>query len=478
MSPLFFKKGRVSELSKRKIRTRLIVAIPIIIVLLVSTSGVLFLNVSERYLRSGEGLQDVNTLLKNLKVYLFVSVGASFLIGLILACAITSPINKLTLGAKDVAKGDLSKTVRINSEDEIGTLGKSFNEMLSSLNEHILESMTGGVITINMKGIVASFNTAAEAILGYDSEGVIGMGFRDVFAKDENNKDIVDTIDSAIKDKKTISSGETTITTKDKRKIPIGITTSLLKDKEDMLLGVVVTFKDLARIKHMEEQMRRADRLAALGSLAAGVAHEIRNPLGSVKGLAQLLREDMKEDDPKRGYTDVIVKEVDRLNKVVEELLSFARPEESHVEPNDINEIIEDTLQLAKHDASQAKIEIIRNYDSNLPNVSADSKKLQQAFLNIIFNAFHAMKEKGGQLSITTHLYEDPKFVEIRFQDTGPGIAPEHITRLFDPFFTTREDGTGLGLTITHQIIDSHGGRIAVGSGMGKGATFSVCLPR
>ncbi|MBI3008317.1 MAG: PAS domain-containing sensor histidine kinase [Candidatus Omnitrophica bacterium] len=281
----------------------------------------------------------------------------------------------------------------------------------------------------------------------------------------------------AIKDKKTISSGETTIATKDKNKVPIGITTSLLKDKEDTLLGVVVTFKDLARIKHMEEQMRRADRLAALGSLAAGVAHEIRNPLGSVKGLAQLLREDLKEGDPKRGYTDVIVKEIDRLNKVVEELLSFARPEESHVESRAINEIIDDALQLAKHDASQSRIEIIRNYDKDLPYVSADSKKLQQAFLNIIFNAFHAMKEKGGQLNITTRLYEDPKFVEIRFQDTGPGIAPEHINRLFDPFFTTREDGTGLGLTITHQIIDSHGGRISVRSSPGKGASFSVCLP-
>lgn len=468
---------RFSELSNRKIRTRLIVAIPIIIVLLVSTSGIIFLNVSERYFRSGEMAQDINALLGNLKIYLFISVGASFFIGLVMACAITSPINRLTLGTRDVAKGDLSKTVRINSEDEIGTLGKSFNEMLISLNEHILESMTGGVITINMKGIVSSFNTAAEAILGYDSEETIGKSFQEIFNKGEDNKDIVNMIHYAIRDKKTISSGETTITTKDKNKVPIGITTSLLKDKEDTLLGVVVTFKDLARIKHMEEQMRRADRLAALGSLAAGVAHEIRNPLGSVKGLAQLLKEDLKEGDPKRGYTDVIVKEIDRLNKVVEELLSFARPEESHVEPKAINEIIDDALQLAKHDASQSMIEIIRNYDKNLPYVSADSKKLQQAFLNIIFNAFHAMKEKGGQLNITTRLYEDPKFVEIIFQDTGPGIAPGHINRLFDPFFTTREDGTGLGLTITHQIIDSHGGRISVRSSPGKGASFSVYLP-
>ncbi|MBI3008316.1 MAG: HAMP domain-containing protein [Candidatus Omnitrophica bacterium] len=137
---------RFSELSNRKIRTRLIVAIPIIIVLLVSTSGLIFLNVSERYFRSGGMAQDINALLGNLKVYLFISVGASFFIGLVMAFAITLPINRLTLGTRDVAKGDLSKTVRINSEDEIGTLGKSFNEMLTSLNEHILESMTGGVI--------------------------------------------------------------------------------------------------------------------------------------------------------------------------------------------------------------------------------------------------------------------------------------------------------------------------------------------
>ncbi len=404
----------------------------------------------------------------------------AFFFGIILAYAITLPIKRLTTSAKQIATGDLSRIVQVSSEDEIGALGKSFNAMVLSLNEHIIESMTGGVITINMNGVIATFNKSAELILGYNTYDLVGKSVFDAFPASGKNASLNAIIRETLQGKKTSSSREINIYSKAGKKIPIGITTSLLRDKKNTFLGIVVTFKDLAQIKHLEEQVRRADRLAAVGSLAAGVAHEIRNPLGSVKGLVQLLKEDLKDDDQKKAYADIIVKEVDRLNKVVEELLSFARPDASELEANfiqlNINDVIEQTLLLAEHDSKREKIQIIKEFSSDVPLVLADAKKLQQAFLNIIFNAFGAM-EDGGDLTIKTSFNKSTKVLNIAFSDTGIGISDEGQKKIFDPFYTAKASGTGLGLTISHQIISSHQGRINVKSEMGQGTTFTISLP-
>lgn len=404
----------------------------------------------------------------------------AFFFGIILAYAITLPIKRLTTSAKQIATGDLSRIVQVSSEDEIGALGKSFNAMVLSLNEHIIESMTGGVITINMNGVIATFNKSAELILGYNTYDLVGKSVFDAFPASGKNASLNAIIRETLQGKKTSSSREINIYSKAGKKIPIGITTSLLRDKKNTFLGIVVTFKDLAQIKHLEEQVRRADRLAAVGSLAAGVAHEIRNPLGSVKGLVQLLKEDLKDDDQKKAYADIIVKEVDRLNKVVEELLSFARPDASELEANfiqlNINDVIEQTLLLAEHDSKREKIQIIKEFSSDVPLVLADAKKLQQAFLNIIFNAFGAM-EDGGDLTIKTSFNKSTKVLNIVFSDTGIGISDEGQKKIFDPFYTAKASGTGLGLTISHQIISSHQGRINVKSEMGQGTTFTISLP-
>lgn len=402
---------------------------------------------------------------------------AAIIFGVILAYAITLPIKKLTVRTKEIATGDLTKIVQIDSEDEIGALGKSFNTMVSSLNEHIIESMTGGVITINMKGVIIAFNKSAELILDYNSEEVVGKYIFEVFPKGSKNSAFSQAIEDTLGQRKTSSSQEMNIFSRSGKKIPIGITTSLLRDKKNTFLGIVVTFKDLAHIKHLEEQLRRADRLAAVGGLAAGIAHEIRNPLGSIRGLVQLLQEGLQSTDKKSTYAGVIVKEVDRLNKVVEELLSFARPDDSELESNftkqDINQIIEQTLQLTKHDTKSVDIKIIKNFSDDLPLLAADAKKLQQAFLNLIFNAKAAMKE-GGTLTISTSYKKENGMVEVKFEDTGSGIEPKILNKIFDPFYTTKKTGTGLGLTITHQIITAHEGKIDVRSILGQGTTFIV----
>jgi len=460
------------------------IAIPLLIVILVFGAQIFSYYIVQGNVKNlVDDSQDVaifNKVMFILGKQIWFSSIASGIFGVILAYAITIPIKKLTFNAQQVATGDLSRTVQVNTEDEIGALGKSFNAMVSSLNEHIIDSMTGGVITINMRGMIATFNRSAELILGYDSEEIVGKSVFEVFPLDSKNSDLTKIIKDTLEQRQTSSSREINIYSLNGKKIPIGITTSLLRDKKNTFLGIVVTFKDLEHIKHLEEQMRRADRLAAVGSLAAGIAHEIRNPLGSIKGLVQLLAEDLKADDQKISYAAVIVKEVDRLNKVVEELLSFARPDDSELEVNfvelNLNEVIDQTLLLASHDSKKENIKIIKEYSEDLPLIPADSKKLQQAFLNLIMNAFSAM-ENEGNLTIKTEYKPDTKIAKVIFADTGLGISPNNLTKIFDPFFTAKQGGTGLGLTITHQIIATHKGKIDVESKINKGTKFIISFP-
>jgi len=474
---------RSSSLKKR-VRTNLMIAIPLLIVILVFGAQIFSYYIVQGNVKNlVDDSQDVaifNKVMYILGKQIWVSSIASGIFGILLAYAITIPIKRLTSSAQQVATGDLSRTVQVNTEDEIGGLGKSFNAMVSSLNEHIIDSMTGGVITINMKAMIATFNRSAELILGYDSEKIVGKSVFEVFPLNSKNSDISTIIRDTLEQKQTSSSREINIYSLSGKKIPIGITTSLLRDKKNTFLGIVVTFKDLGQIKHLEEQMRRADRLAAVGSLAAGIAHEIRNPLGSIKGLVQLLAEDLKEDDKKNSYAQVIVKEVDRLNKVVEELLSFARPDESELEVNfselNLNDVIDQTLLLASHDSKKENIKIIKEYAEGLPLIAADSKKLQQAFLNLIMNAFSAM-DNAGNLIVKTEYNFEAKIVKVSFADTGSGIDANSLAKIFDPFFTAKQGGTGLGLTITHQIISTHKGKIDVQSKINQGTKFNISFP-
>lgn len=273
---------------KKRVRTSLIIGIPLLIVILVCGSVVYsyyIVRINFLELHDDKDILIFRNVIDILGKQIWVASIISGLFGVILAYAITLPIKRLTSSVKQITTGDLSRTVKINTEDEIGALGKSFNVMVSSLNEHIIESMTGGVITINMKGMIATFNKSAELILGYNSDDIVGKSVYDAFPESGKNAALSQIIRETLEGEKTSSSKEINIYSKQGKKIPIGITTSLLRDKKDTFLGIVVTFKDLGHIKHLEEQVRRADRLAAVGSLAAGVAHEIRNPLGSVKGL-------------------------------------------------------------------------------------------------------------------------------------------------------------------------------------------------
>jgi two-component system sensor histidine kinase HydH len=236
-----------------------------------------------------------------------------------------------------------------------------------------------------------------------------------------------------------------------------------------------------------EAQLRRADRLSALGQLSAGLAHEIRNPLGAIKGAVEILQDDYPPGHAKAEFYTIILREVARLNEVVTNFLNFARPVSLRFAPVQVPKVLNALEGLISGQAHAHRVQIFTTFHNGPSRIMADEALLTQAFLNIMLNALEAMPD-GGDLSISTRLADPetagappgetrPEWLEVVFDDTGYGIVEEDIGRIFDPFFTTKKDGTGLGLAITYRIIENHHGMIRVMSQPGKGTTFLVTLP-
>jgi two-component system, NtrC family, sensor histidine kinase HydH len=223
-----------------------------------------------------------------------------------------------------------------------------------------------------------------------------------------------------------------------------------------------------------EEQLRRADRLSALGELSAGMAHEIRNPLGSIKGAAEILKDDYGPDTPKHEFIQILLKETDRLNQIVQEFLAFARPKPPELKQEDINEVIESVLTLTAQPARAARVAVEKKLDRSIGTRDLDAGLLKQAFLNLVLNAIQAMPD-GGTMTVASARSDSG--IEVHISDTGAGISPENRKKLFSPFFTTKQDGTGLGLAITYRIIQNHRGAIDVDSVPGKGTIFTIRIP-
>jgi signal transduction histidine kinase len=249
---------------------------------------------------------------------------------------------------------------------------------------------------------------------------------------------------------------------------------SRMRDVGGRKLGAVVTIEDVSEVKALTEQLIRADRLAAMGELTAGVAHEVRNPLGIIRASVQLMEDADCNRERVTSAARVIKQEIDRLDRVIKALLDFGRPSAPTMRPVSVSQVLEDVALFSRTFASRARVEIVEEYASDAQDVMADPEQLKQVFVNLISNAVQAMPG-GGTLTIQTG--HENGFVFVRFTDTGAGIPPDVLGRVFDPFVSTRDDGTGLGLTIVHRIVDDHDGHMEVTSEPGQGTVFTVWLP-
>ncbi len=342
---------------------------------------------------------------------------------------------------------------------------------LRALHERIVESIKSGVVTTDLEGRIYTFNAAAEEITGYKRQDVRGQDASIFFG--EIKEIIAGSLD--IHSTQASPRFEADCLTADGLRLRLGFTISPLFSEAGDTTGTVITFQDLTHIRALEETSRRQDRLAAIGRMAASIAHEIRNPLAAMRGSIQMLRADMVNDSSQTELMEIILRESDRLNRIISDFLSYARPRSIIQSKVNAGELLQQTFMLLRH---SAEINPSHSIEEQLPSdptlINADSEQLQQVFWNLSRNALQAMPS-GGTLRATVHKNSNER-LRITFSDTGRGMAPEQVEHLFEPFSSTT-GGTGLGLSIVYQIIRDHGGTINVRSREGHGTTITIELP-
>lgn len=337
----------------------------------------------------------------------------------------------------------------------------------NTFTDEVVASLPVGLMATDRDGNIAFFNAAAERITGMDRQRVYGRVLDEVLPPGWNN--FKETLERG----GTIIEQEKEYTFTDRTAVPVSVSAVRITSQEGLFLGNIVILRDIAEIKHLQEEIRRTEKLAALGGLAAGVAHEIRNPLSSIKGLATYFRDKLDTTPADRETAEVMIREVDRLNRVIGELLEFARPAQLKTRSVSIRELIRHSVRLVQQDAQARKIKINVSETAQDPTIEIDPDRFSQCLLNLYLNAIQAM-EDGGTLSIGCTMEDHDLIIQV--SDTGPGIATADLPRIFNPYFTTKPSGTGLGLAIVHKIVEAHYGRIQVASNPGHGATFTIAL--
>ncbi len=383
-----------------------------------------------------------------------------------------------TIGLNDVAflvVGLLAAQLaerKSRSDVELNAATQTLTD-LRALHERIVESIRSGVITTDLDGRIYTFNNAAEEITGYKAEDVIGKEATILFG--ELDEQVEDSLLAAASGEPT-PRFETDCLSSDGMHLRLGFGISPLFSESGETTGLVTTFQDLTDVRALEETSRRQDRLAAVGRVAAGIAHEIRNPLAAMRGAIQVLNADVKADSSEAELMQIILRESDRLNKIIADFLTYARPRTGAFSSIDLRESLNETFTLLRHSPEIQNGHKLEDLTTDEPMmVNADPARLKQVFWNLARNAIQAMPE-GGTLRAEIRRTNTGR-IRITFTDTGNGMTPEQVERLFEPFSSSTSGGTGLGLSIVYQIIRDHGGTINVRSRQGEGTTITMEMP-
>ena len=351
--------------------------------------------------------------------------------------------------------------------------------------ETVLAGLPDAVIAVDDALRVVFWNAAAEALTGRSSRRAEGRSLKELLPPDAS---LIRHLAETVRTGESRGEGETTLLTPDGHTVPVSIVTAPLFDHGGTVGAAVAVLRDISRIRELEAEVRRGETLAAAGRMAVGLAHEIRNPLGAIRGAVQLLAREVAPGSRFGEYTQVLIQEVDRVNRIIEQLLDLARPVQLRTAPLNLHQLLERVALLAAEGAQAQGVTIVRRYDPSLPPILGDEDRLVQVFHNLVRNALDAMKG-GGRLTLTTRISLSPVFakmdlgagqrsmVEVQVTDEGTGIPARVQAKVFDPFFTTKERGLGLGLALCHRILEEHKGAVRIDSVEGRGTTVTCFLP-
>ena len=439
-----------------------------------------------------------------LVMLLFGAVSAA-----LVARRISKPVQQLAEGAAAIARGEWNQRIEPPTDDEIGRLATAFNHMvgelaqqrvalesantelrrgfeeladLKSYTDNILASLTTGIVTVDLEGRVVTLNPAAELMTGFFAGEVRGRYCTEVFA---HTPDLAELLMETLASRVAQPGVTVTLRRRNGRAMPVELSAAPLRGGESKELGVIGVFRDLTRVRQLEDRLRRSDRLAAIGELAAGLAHEIKNPLTSLLTFSRHLSRRFEDPDFRQKFQSVVPRELERINTIVERLLELARPARLTFKPLRLPALLERVLELYGDRLEAQSVRVVRDWRKDVPAVWVDQEALYRALVNLVANALDAMP-RGGSLTLRVAWSDaetlggarlGTRRVAVEVEDSGTGIEPADLDRVFNPFFSTKEGGTGLGLALTQKIVEDHGGSIDVRSAPGAGALFRIVLP-
>jgi two-component system sensor histidine kinase AtoS len=445
--------------------------------------------------------------LAGLAVVALVLGGLAAAIG---ARRLARPVRQLADGVAAIARGELAQRIEPGRSDELGRLALAFNEMaaqlqqqraeleaahaalrqrfaelsdLKSYTDHILRSFVSGLVTLDLDGRIVTVNPAAEVLIGCAASTLTGKPTTEAL---HHLPELRDLLLETLRTRVGVGPVSFVLARSDGRSVPVELATTPLRGAEGQAVGVVAILRDLTPVRQLEEQLRRSDRLAALGTLAAGLAHEIKNPLTSIMTFSRHVARRFDDERFRQRFQSVVPRELERINAIVDGLLRLARPARLVLAPVHLPPLLEQTLELYAPQIEARRIRVRRDWSVGVPPVPGDAEHLYQAFLNLVANAIEAMEgEEGGTLTVRLVWPPDGEGAAggardrlvVEVGDTGSGIKPEESQNVFNPFFTTKSRGTGLGLAIAHKIIEDHGGTVTFRTFPGHGTVFAVALP-
>ncbi|MFZ4451908.1 ATP-binding protein [Salibacterium aidingense] len=403
---------------------------------------------------------------------------------------IVQPVEKLVSATGDFAVGKKVLPLQSNAYEEINKLTRTFNDMTERLEERekahrkstlILETTDNGVISINRRDqSITTFNRTCEKLFQFDKDNVLGHSLHDLMEANPDFKAFIQHVHLHRSNEQSSQIYEFDCTIQGStHSFFLSITPLPTLEDEEKIEDILLVFKEVTEKREMEKELLRSEKLKVIGKLSAGFAHEIRNPLTTIQGFMQLFKESSNDDDINGYHYQIIMSEIERVNSIVEDLLTIAKPEKDNEKQYvQFNDVIQETIYLFKAQAGKKGIAVETVLEPNLPEIYTEEKKLKQVMMNLIKNAMEAI-EGEGRISVETKWLSGKTNdgISVKVKDNGKGMEEETLEKLGTPFYTTKSDGTGLGLMTCFQIVEEAGGRIHVDSDKGKGSEFEIWMP-
>jgi two-component system, sporulation sensor kinase E len=473
-------------------RFRLTIGIPLVVICFTLAAGFLPLGMIDNSIAHLDRIFDLRELVFRLKIAVLVLAAVATAISIMMSKYIVRPIEKLVnemeeMGIKTKPETEAGGPQENRTDDEIDRLSKLYKETFVPMKGYLTTAdlflqMSEGIVSLDADGKVAFLNAPMERLFGIHREKYIGKHFADLFPNPARNTEVHEMIDDVIH-RKMARTRDTLIWTPSGRDVYLRVTVSPATGKHNESIGAVMLFEDIEEFSKLRDQLRRMDVLATIGGTITGMAHEVKTPLGYIRGLAELIKEDLPKEAPQQKYVGSIIESIDRLNGMVEEILSLASVKIDNSQAHDPKIIVREAISYVRDKLTANNLRLIEDYPQATSPIKADRQKLVEAFINILRNGCEAAPA-GAALNIRIrpvilgHAPDlDQDTLMFEFHNEGSFIDPQTKEKLFTPFFTTKKQGTGLGLAISKQIVEAHGGAIQVESDEHSGTLFRVMLP-